>query len=129
MVTKPDDVYAENCPARQLLDRIADKWTTLVIGTLSSRGTCRFSELRQAIGGISQKMLTQTLRDMERDGLVRRIPYPVIPPRVDYSLTALGDTLGEPLQALTAWSEAHMAEVHAAQAAFDARVAAQPQSA
>ena len=104
--------------------RIADKWTTLIIGILADAGMRRFTELRNAIGGISQKMLTQTLRDMERDGLVRREVFPVIPPRVEYSLTTLGETLCDPLNALAAWSQAHMDDVHAAQAAFDARHAA-----
>ena len=127
MVTnQTQDVYAGNCPARQLLDRIADKWTTLVIGILAENGTRRFGELRTAIGGISQKMLTQTLRDMERDGLVRRTVYAVIPPRVEYSLTPLGETLCEPLNALADWSHAHMDQVRAAQAQFDAREAQAP---
>jgi len=81
METKPN-VYAAGCPTRQILDRIADKWTTLVIGTLAQR-TRRFSELRRAIEGISQKMLTQTLRDLERDGLVLRTVYAEVPPRVE----------------------------------------------
>ena len=117
----PEDVYAGNCPARALLDRIADKWTTLIIGMLEDGKPQRFGEIRRAIGGISQKMLTQTLRDMERDGLVERTIFPEIPPRVEYSLTALGRTLCEPLSALAAWSEAHMPEVKAAQARFDSR--------
>jgi DNA-binding HxlR family transcriptional regulator len=105
-----------------LLDRIADKWTTLIIGVLTEFETpVRFTELRRAIGGISQKMLTQTLRDLERDGLVVRVAFPVIPPRVEYSLTPLGLTLKEPLGALSLWTERHSAEVREAQAAFDAR--------
>ena len=117
--TVPEDPYAENCPTRALLDRIADKWTTLVIGVLAKRQPRRFSDLRRAIGGISQKMLTQTLRDMERDGLVQRDVYPEIPPRVEYGLTPLGLTLREPLSALAEWSQAHMEEVRAAQIRFD----------
>lgn len=116
---RPQDPYAENCPARVLLDRIADKWTTLVIGTLAQAEPRRFTELRRAIGGISQKMLTQTLREMERDGLVERTVYPQIPPRVEYRLTPLGRTLKEPLSALAQWSQLHMDEVRAAQARFD----------
>ncbi|MBD5657162.1 MAG: helix-turn-helix transcriptional regulator [Candidatus Eremiobacteraeota bacterium] len=116
-------VYSGTCPARQLLDRIADKWTTLIIGMLVDAGApVRFTELRRAIGGISQKMLTQTLRDLERDGLVVRMMFPVIPPRVEYSLTPLGMTLDEPLRALSAWSEHHMSEVREAQSAFDDRL-------
>jgi DNA-binding HxlR family transcriptional regulator len=115
-------VYSGPCPARELLDRIADKWTTLIIGVLTQIETpVRFTELRRAIGGISQKMLTQTLRDLERDGLVVRVVFPVIPPRVEYSLTPLGLTLKEPLGALSLWTERHSAEVRTAQEAFDAR--------
>jgi DNA-binding HxlR family transcriptional regulator len=83
----------------------------------------RFSDLRRSIDGISQKMLTQTLRDLERDGLVVRDIYPVIPPRVEYSLTPLGRTLEEPLRALSKWAERHMSEVRTAQRSFDAKVA------
>ena len=115
-------VYAGPCAARALLDRIADKWTALIIGILGQAdGAVRFTELRRAIGGISQKMLTQTLRDLERDGLVVRTVYPVIPPKVDYRLTPLGKSLEEPLGALAAWAERHMPEVRRAQVAFDAR--------
>jgi DNA-binding HxlR family transcriptional regulator len=117
-------VYSGPCPARELLDRIADKWTTLIIGVLTQIDTpVRFTELRRAIGGISQKMLTQTLRDLERDGLVVRVVFPVIPPRVEYSLTPLGLTLKEPLGALSLWTERHSADVRKAQEAFDARAA------
>jgi DNA-binding HxlR family transcriptional regulator len=120
-VTEPG-VYSGTCPARQLLDRIADKWTTLIIGTLSTQpAPLRFGELRRAVYGISQKMLTQTLRDMERDGLIVRTVYPVIPPRVEYSLTPLGATLNGPLGALAAWAEEHMSQVRAAQRTFDDR--------
>jgi DNA-binding HxlR family transcriptional regulator len=115
-------VYAGACPARALLDRIANKWTTLIIGLLGDAAEpVRFGELRRSITGISQKMLTQTLRDLERDGLVVRHIYPVIPPRVEYSLTTLGRTLDDPLRALSQWAEQHMNEVHVAQNAFDAK--------
>jgi DNA-binding HxlR family transcriptional regulator len=109
------------CPARQILDRVADKWTTLVMGVLSEApdAPVRFGEFRRRIGGISQKMLTQTLRDLERDGLVLRAAYPVIPPRVEYSLTALGKTLQAPLGALSTWAVEHMSAIHEAQATFD----------
>jgi DNA-binding HxlR family transcriptional regulator len=120
MVTEPG-VYSGPCPARELLERIANKWTALIVGILTeAEGPVRFGEVRRAIGGISQKMLTQTLRDLERDGLVTRTAYPVIPPRVEYSLTPLGHTLHEPLGALSAWTERHMNDVRAAQRAFDA---------
>jgi DNA-binding HxlR family transcriptional regulator len=111
--------YAEDCPTRQILERIADKWTTLVMGILSTKDAVRFSELRRSIEGISQKMLTQTLRDLERDGLVTRTAFAVVPPRVDYALTPLGRTLGEPLRALEIWATAHMDEIRAAQRRFD----------
>lgn len=121
METMPETpIYAENCPTRQILDRIADKWTTLVIGILSTRPTVRFTEVRRAIEGISQKMLTQTLRELERDGLVTRTVYAVVPPRVDYALTPLGRTLCEPLDALHQWAMAHMDAIREAQQRFDA---------
>jgi DNA-binding HxlR family transcriptional regulator len=126
MVTKHrETVYSGPCPARALLDRIANKWTTMIIGTLAvAEAPVRFGELRLAVKGISQKMLTQTLRDLERDGLVVRRVYPTIPPRVEYSLTKLGKTLEGPLCALSRWSEQHMKEVEAAQRAFDAKTSA-----
>jgi DNA-binding HxlR family transcriptional regulator len=116
------DVYTKNqCPSRLVLDRIADKWTTLTIGILAQADQRRFNELRRLIGGISQKMLTQTLRDLERDGLVRRTIFPEIPPRVEYALTPLGRTLCGPLGSLTQWAHDHIDEVKRAQAAFDKR--------
>lgn len=115
------EVYQGDCPARAVLDRIGDKWTMLVIGTLAGAPKRRFNELKRSIGGISQKMLTQTLRDLERDGLVKRTIYPEVPPRVEYELTHLGRTLCEPLEAITQWSHDHIGEVRAAQDAFDRR--------
>jgi DNA-binding HxlR family transcriptional regulator len=115
------EVYQGNCPTREVLSRMGDKWTTLIIGMLATSKSRRFNELRRAIGGISQKMLTQTLRELERDGLVRRSLYAEIPPRVEYSLTPLGMTLCEPLSALRKWAEEHLQEVRAAQEAFDRR--------
>ncbi|MCC6261905.1 MAG: helix-turn-helix transcriptional regulator, partial [Anaerolineales bacterium] len=97
------NVYKEACPTRLALDRIADKWTTLIIGLLENRPR-RFSELKREIEGISQKMLTQTLRGLERDGLVTRTVYAQIPPRVEYELTALGQTLCEPIAAIRHWA-------------------------
>ncbi|MBZ0303346.1 MAG: helix-turn-helix transcriptional regulator [Anaerolineae bacterium] len=113
-------VYNGDCPTRQALDRIADKWTTLVIGLLED-GPLRFSELQRGIGGISQKMLTQTLRTLERDGLVSRTVYPEVPPRVEYELTELGRTLCEPIAAIRRWAEEHIEAVTAAQIAYDQR--------
>jgi DNA-binding HxlR family transcriptional regulator len=113
----------EDCEVRQILDRIADKWSLLVIALLEDR-RLRFTELRRAIDGISQRMLTVTLRQLERDGLVRRTVHPVVPPRVDYELTPLGVTLHETIQALVTWTEMHQKEIAAARAAYDARAAA-----
>lgn len=116
------DVYNQaTCPSRLILDRIADKWTTLIIGILAQSPQRRFNELRRMIGGISQKMLTQTLRDLERDGLVKRTIFAEIPPRVEYELTELGRTLCGPLGSLTQWAHDHFQEVKKAQAAFDRR--------
>lgn len=127
METMPSNlIYLENCPTRQILDRIADKWTTLLIEILSTRPSLRFSELRRAVEGISQKMLTQTLRDLERDGLVTRTVFAAVPPRVEYALTPLGRTLGEPLHALHAWATQHMAAIREAQERFDADPARTP---
>src|SRR4030081_1601000 len=120
------NVYSKTCPTRELLDGIADKWTTLVIGILSDApAPVRFGELRRAIQGISQKMLTQTLRDLERDGLVVRVVFPVIPPRVEYSLTPLRRTLEEPVGALSLWTKRPAADVRTAQEAFDGRAEAE----
>jgi DNA-binding HxlR family transcriptional regulator len=114
------DAYAADCPTRQTLDRIGDKWTTLIMLLLEDRPK-RFSELQRSIGGISHKMLTQTLRSLERDGLISRTMYPEIPPRVEYRLTPLGETLCAPIRAILRWSEEHVDQVSAAQAAYDAR--------
>jgi DNA-binding HxlR family transcriptional regulator len=108
-------VMDARCGSRKVLDRIADKWTALVIHVLSS-GTKRSGELRRAISGISQKMLTQTLRSLENDGLVARKVYPVVPPMVEYSLTPLGRTLTEPLEAICRWAERHLPALEAARA-------------
>ena len=115
--------FDHTCVARTVLDTITDRWTALVIHLLSERPH-RFGALRREIGGISQKMLTQTLRKLERDGLVSRHVYPTTPPSVEYTLTPVGQTLTGPLCALTAWSESHIDEVLTARAAFDARAAA-----
>ena len=108
----PPSVMDAQCPSRLVLDRIADKWTALIIQILA-RGTMRYAALQREIGGISQKMLTQTLRSLERDGLVQRKVHPIVPPKVEYSLTKLGRTLIEPLHALCRWSEKHLAELQA----------------
>ena len=108
----------EGCEVRQILDRIADKWSLLVISLLEER-TLRFTELRRQIDGISQRMLTVTLRQLERDGLVCRTVYPVVPPRVEYCLSPLGHTLLGTIQALVTWTEEHQAEIALARAEFD----------
>jgi DNA-binding HxlR family transcriptional regulator len=112
------DVYNGDCPTRQILDRIGDKWTALIIGLLDER-TMRFSELQHSIGGISQKMLTQTLRNLERDGLVTRMIYAQVPPRVEYSLTEMGTTLAQPLAVIRQWAESNIGAVSAAQSQYD----------
>lgn len=119
----PAGPYNADCPTRTVLDTIADRWATLIIARLGE-GPRRFGALQREIGGISQKMLTQTLRTLERDGLVSRRVYPTTPPSVEYALTPLGQTLTEPLGALTAWSVANIDRVLAARATFDARAGA-----
>jgi DNA-binding HxlR family transcriptional regulator len=113
----------ESCHAlNDLLSRIGDKWTVLVVGTLcGSGGPTRFNELRRSIDGISQRMLTLTLRGLERDGLVTRTIYPTIPPRVEYELTPLGRTLREPLGTLAEWAKANRGTVAKARESFDAK--------
>jgi DNA-binding HxlR family transcriptional regulator len=113
----------EDCQVRQILDRIADKWSLLTIALLEGR-SMRFTELKRAIDGVSQRMLTVTLRQLERDGLVRRTVHPVVPPRVDYALTPLGATLHRTVQALVVWTEEHQNEIAAAHEAYDTRATA-----
>lgn len=114
----------EDCEVRQILDRIADKWSLLVVALLAER-TMRFNELRREIDGISQRMLTVTLRNLERDGLVQRTLYPEIPPRVEYRLTPLGQTLLSTIQSLVEWTETHQEDIARARAAFDAQETSQ----
>lgn len=116
------------CPTRQVLDLIADKWTTLVIYLLAG-GKHRYGELHKRIEGISQKMLTQTLRQLEDDGLVNRRVYPEVPPRTEYELTPLGETLREPLSALCQWAEEHLPEVEKARARRKAKHSEMPKGA
>lgn len=112
-----------DCEVRQILDRIADKWSLLVIALLECR-RLRFTELMREIDGVSQRMLTVTLRQLERDGLVRRTVHPVIPPKVEYELTPLAETLHQTVQALVTWTEDHQREIVEARQAYDARAAA-----
>lgn len=114
----------QGCEVRQILDRVADKWSLLVIALLERR-SLRFSELRRQIDGISQRMLTVTLRQLERDGLVKRTVHPVVPPRVDYELTPLGTTLHDTIRSLVIWTEEHQGEIAASRAAYDRRMADQ----
>ena len=108
------------CPTRLVLNRIADKWTVLVVILLQD-GTKRFSHLQREIDGISQKMLTQTLRGLERDGLVTRKVYATVPPKVEYALTPLGHTLKDMLYAIKTWSESNIDAVLSAQKSYDLR--------
>jgi len=116
----PLSVLTATCPSRTSLARIANKWTAMVVIALSG-GRLRFGDLRAAVEGISGKVLTETLRDLERDGLVERHAYAEVPPRVEYELTALGRTLHAPLQALARWAEEHIEQVLVARETYDAR--------
>lgn len=112
------DAYLAACPARQLLDRIGDKWTSLVVNALAD-GPLRYSDLRRRLAGVSEKMLTQTLRALERDGLLGRTVTAAVPARVDYALTDLGRDLLPLVQQIKAWAECHMPQVLAARTAYD----------
>lgn len=98
-----------------VLDRVANRWTALVVESLAT-GTHRYSEIRRKLAGISHKMLAQTLRGLERDGIVTRLVYPVVPPKVEYTLTPLGETLVGPLAELCRWAREHRADIEAARA-------------
>jgi DNA-binding HxlR family transcriptional regulator len=108
------------CRAREVLQRVGDKWSVQVIDLLGER-SMRFSELHRAIDGITSRMLTVTLRGLERDGIVARTIHPVIPPRVDYELTPMGRTLLGTIGRLVSWADSHLPEIDAARAAYDAR--------
>jgi DNA-binding HxlR family transcriptional regulator len=114
----PWNVFDGSCPTRQVLNRIADKWTVLVLHRLAD-GTMRFAQLRRAVDGISQKVLTNTLRGLERDGLVARRIYASVPPRVEYSLTSLGRSLSDLVARICSWAEANIEKVQEARAAYD----------
>ncbi|WP_224762308.1 winged helix-turn-helix transcriptional regulator [Brevundimonas aurantiaca] len=105
----------------EVIGRVADKWTMLILEVLAEHGETRFTRVGELVGGISQKMLTQTLRQMERDGLVVRTVHPIIPPKVEYRLTDLGFTLAEAFCGVWTWAEANIDRIEAARAAFDAR--------
>ena len=114
-----------DCEFREMLDRVGDKWSLLVIAMLEQKPTqrARFSELKRAIPGISQRMLTATLRSLERDGLLIREVFPEVPPRVEYELTALGKRFMEPVRALVAWLQANWSTIRMARESFDRRAA------
>ena len=118
METIAPNVYDPACPTRRVLDLIGDKWASLIVGLLEN-GPQRFAALQRQTGGISHKMLAQTLRSLERAGLVERTVYAEVPPRVEYMLTPLGHTLCQPMAALRAWAEENIYEIIAAQAWYD----------
>ncbi|HEY1322994.1 MAG TPA: helix-turn-helix domain-containing protein [Streptosporangiaceae bacterium] len=113
------DAFLADCPARKVLDRMSDKWVTLILSALAG-GPLRYSGLSRVIAGVSQKMLTQTLRSLERDGLVSRSVTAAVPVRVEYRLTPLGESLLPVVNAMKSWAEAHIAEIERARTAYDA---------
>jgi DNA-binding HxlR family transcriptional regulator len=112
------NAYVAECPSRQVLNAISDKWVTLVLSALTD-GPQRYSDLARRVAGVSQKMLTQTLRQLERDGLLTRSITPTVPVRVDYELTELGKTFLPVVAAIKQWSETHITAIHAARRAYD----------
>lgn len=112
------DVFKLSCPSREVFDRVGERWTGLVLLALGQE-TLRFNELRRRIEGISQKMLTQTLRGLERDGLVARAAYPTVPVTVEYRLTPLGHSLGQAMDVLRTWAYTHIDDMRAAREAFE----------
>jgi DNA-binding HxlR family transcriptional regulator len=117
------DAFLAACPSRQVLARISDKWVTLILVALAG-GPLRYSDLGRVITGVSQKMLTQTLRSLERDGLVSRAVTASVPVRVDYQLTPLGDSLMPAVNAVKAWAEEHISEIETSRAAYDQKTSA-----
>ena len=113
----PWNVFDSHCPTRQVLDLIADKWTVLIIRRLAD-GTLRFAQLRRSVDGISQKVLTNILRSLERDGIVTRRIYASVPPKVEYSLTALGRSLCNLVEGICGWAEANIEQVQAAREVY-----------
>ncbi|MFI0941293.1 winged helix-turn-helix transcriptional regulator [Streptomyces sp. NPDC021020] len=128
METMQDSIYRRDCPSRTVVEALANKWVLYVLAALRRYDRpMRFSELRRLLDGITQKMLTQTLRSLERDGLVRRTVYPTVPPRVEYGLTELGVEAGKLTSAISAWSVEHARQIHSARKDFDERAAMPPQ--
>lgn len=113
------DVYTQACPSRLVLDRVADKWAVLILGRIDDEPV-RFNQLRREIQGISQKVLSQTLKKLERDGLIRREVFATVPVTVEYSITDLGKTLADTIRSLARWAEANIEAVMAAQKRYDA---------
>ena len=125
----PRNNRVERCPAvREVLNRVGDKWSVQIVSLLGD-GPMRFSDLRRSIEGISQRMLTLTLRGLERDGIVTRTVFPEIPPRVEYELTKLGNTLLEPIQGLAEWAEKYRTSIQDAREKFDTRAKKKPANA
>lgn len=120
-VKKRGDLYAAACPSRGVLEHVTSQWGVLVLVALREEGTHRFSELRRKVGGVSEKMLAQTLQALEQDGFVLREAHPVIPPHVDYSLTPLGQEVAVHVEALTTWIEDNLPRVFDARARAPAR--------
>jgi DNA-binding HxlR family transcriptional regulator len=120
------DAYLAACPSRQILDVLANKWTMLTMGALAD-GPLRFGALRRRLDGVTQKMLTQTLRTLERDGLVTRSVYPTIPPRVEYAATELGESVTALMSAIRTWSEENINAVLDARDTYDVRAAQEVQ--
>lgn len=119
MTESPHPHSNPDCRAvSELLSRVGDKWTVLIVKALVAK-PCRFNELKREIGGISQQMLTRTLRTLERDGMVARTVHPTVPPSVEYDLTALGRSLAVPVMALADWTFAHLPQIHANRAVYD----------
>lgn len=116
--TDVSDVVAEACPVQEVLDRVAGKWSILIV-VAAARGPIRFTELERAIDGISRRMLTLTLRNLERDGLLKRTVHPTVPPKVEYELTPMARELHASLLSLTDWAERHRATITAARREYD----------
>lgn len=120
---KSNDPFADRCPIRDVLQRLGDRWTMLVLLTLEDQGTQRFSALRRQIPDISQRMLAQTLRLLEQDGLISRTVHPTVPPKVEYALTSLGRSFLQPMHGLLRWAQDHHEDVRTARAAYAPPVA------
>ena len=119
-MTVPSPLHGDCRKVGEILGRIGDKWTVLIVMALRER-TMRFNEIKRAVGGISQQMLTRTLKALERDGMVSRTVHPTVPPQVEYELTALGHSLSEPVLQLGAWAQRHLPQIESQRARYDGR--------